>query len=93
MWFQLTAGDHPHVHGANLGVRCDAYLRAGGWREIELSEDHGLWDRMREAGCQLVADRAVRVTTSGRSRSRCPGGFADALNKLAGIEFMTPAAP
>jgi glycosyltransferase involved in cell wall biosynthesis len=24
-------GTHSHVHGANLGVRADAYVRAGGW--------------------------------------------------------------
>jgi hypothetical protein len=24
-------GTHPHVHGANMGIRADAYLRAGGW--------------------------------------------------------------
>ena len=24
-------GSHTHVHGANLGVRADAYVRAGGW--------------------------------------------------------------
>ena len=24
-------GTHPHVHGANLGIRADAYLDAGGW--------------------------------------------------------------
>lgn len=29
-------GSHPHVHGANMGVRADAYLRSGGWRGLKL---------------------------------------------------------
>jgi glycosyltransferase involved in cell wall biosynthesis len=27
-------GTHPHVHGANFGVRADAYVRAGGWGNL-----------------------------------------------------------
>jgi len=29
---QLHDG-HPHIHGANLGIRADTYLALGGWRE------------------------------------------------------------
>lgn len=26
-------GSHPHIHGANLGVRADCYVRVGGWAD------------------------------------------------------------
>jgi hypothetical protein len=72
-------GTHPHVHGANLGVRLDAYLRAGGWAPLAHSEDHDLWRRLRERGAALVADASLIVRTSGRRVGRAPCGFADAL--------------
>ncbi len=72
-------GTHPHVHGANLGVRADAYLHAGGWRDLHTAEDHDLWDRLRKSGHQPVADARLLVTTSGRRHGRAPRGFADAL--------------
>ena len=39
-------GSHPHIHAANLGVRADAYIEAGGWARLATGEDHELW-----AGC------------------------------------------
>ena len=71
--------DHEHVHGANLGVRLDSYLHAGGWQQLELSEDHDLWNRMRAKGLSMRSPASIRVMTSGRATSRCPGGFADSL--------------
>ena len=72
-------GTHPHVHGANLGIRADAYLRAGGWGALATAEDHDLWRRLGHAGAALVADAGLRVVTSGRRVARAPGGFAEAL--------------
>jgi cellulose synthase/poly-beta-1,6-N-acetylglucosamine synthase-like glycosyltransferase len=40
-------GTHTHVHGANFGVRADAYRHAGGWKPISVGEDHCLWNRIR----------------------------------------------
>jgi glycosyltransferase involved in cell wall biosynthesis len=39
-------GWHPHVHGANLGVRADRYVSVGGWSAQQTGEDHDLWDRL-----------------------------------------------
>ena len=77
--------DHPHVHGANLGVRLNAYLNAGGWHRLDLSEDHDLWNRLRADDLVIRSPSSLRVTTSGRALSRCPGGFADGLcaNRIA----------
>jgi glycosyltransferase involved in cell wall biosynthesis len=72
-------GTHPHVHGANLGVRLDVYSRAGGWAPLAHAEDHDLWRRLRDHGAELVADASLVVRTSGRRVGRAPCGFAGAL--------------
>ncbi|CAN0418466.1 unnamed protein product [Phaeothamnion confervicola] len=77
---------HGHVHGANLGVRADAYTIVGGFPEIELAEDHALWRRLRDAGFTCRSSVALRVATSARLSSRAPGGFADMLSSM-----MAPA--
>jgi glycosyltransferase involved in cell wall biosynthesis len=75
-------GTHPHVHGANLGVRADAYLRAGGWGARETAEDHDLWNRLLHSGSRRRSVGNVTVLTSGRSVGRAPNGFAGALLAL-----------
>jgi glycosyltransferase involved in cell wall biosynthesis len=72
-------GTHPHVHGANLGVRADAYVRAGGWADLRTAEDHDLWARLRASGARTISPSHLRVTTSGRRVGRAPMGFAGAL--------------
>ena len=74
-----TDGSHPHVHGANLGVRADAYLAAGGWSQLPSAEDHDLWNRLHHEGQMRVSDAALKVITSGRRIGRAPSGFAEAL--------------
>ena len=74
--------DHPHVHGANLGVRADAYLAVGGWAAIPSGEDHALWRAVRQAGYPTLATRSIRVVTSGRRHGRAPAGFAGYLCDL-----------
>ena len=46
-------GQHSHVHGANLGFRASAYLRAGGFPLLPTAEDHALVAALTagEAGC------------------------------------------
>jgi glycosyltransferase involved in cell wall biosynthesis len=79
MTYQINAdGTHPHVHGANLGVRADAYLMAGGWNALATAEDHDLWRRLCVDG-NHVSDARLQVTTSGRRVGRAPLGFAGAL--------------
>lgn len=72
-------GTHPHVHGANLGVRADAYLRAGGWSDLVTAEDHDLWGRLRRQSSRMASTASIQVTTSGRRVGRAPHGFAGAL--------------
>jgi len=75
-------GTHPHVHGANLGVRADAYLAVGGWADLATAEDHDLWRRLGAAGAALVTTIEAPVTTSGRGDGRAPSGFAALLTSL-----------
>lgn len=68
---------HGHVHGANLGVRADAYLAVGGFEPVGLHEDRVLAARLREAARPVVAGSAEPVTTSHRSDGRvAEGGVA-----------------
>lgn len=78
-------GRHPHVHGANLGVRADVYRAVGGWCGAALAEDHRLWARLRRHGARIASSAASRVLTSGRRIGRAPGGFADALRGLGEV--------
>ena len=76
-------GDHhPHVHGANLGVRADAYRAVGGWAAVPSGEDHALWQAVRRAGYPTLSTRTLRVVTSGRRVGRAPAGFAGHLSAL-----------
>ena len=54
-WFanhDLSEG-HPHVHGANFGIRAITYLRLGAWRPVGTGEDTDLADGPRCAlGCR-----------------------------------------
>jgi hypothetical protein len=78
-------GTHPHVHGANLGVRADAYLRAGGWQDLFTAEDHDLWRRLQSGRHKHVSDASLCVLTSGRRVGRAPLGFAGALAAHNGV--------
>jgi hypothetical protein len=72
-------GSHPHIHGANLGVRGDAYQRAGGWSHLSTAEDHDLWRRLLRQRTRTVSTSGIEVETSGRRVGRAPHGFANAL--------------
>jgi cellulose synthase/poly-beta-1,6-N-acetylglucosamine synthase-like glycosyltransferase len=74
-------GTHAHVHGANLGVRADAYLDVGGWSDLAVAEDHCLWGRLLRGGWRLKSPAASVVHTSGRLQGRAIGGFADTLRR------------
>jgi cellulose synthase/poly-beta-1,6-N-acetylglucosamine synthase-like glycosyltransferase len=82
---------HGHVHGANLGVRADAYASVGGFPEMALAEDHALWRLLTEAGYRCRSSVALRVSTSARLRGRAPGGFADTLRRLV-TQSVEPSA-
>jgi cellulose synthase/poly-beta-1,6-N-acetylglucosamine synthase-like glycosyltransferase len=73
---------HPHVHGANLGVRGDAYLAAGGWPHLASGEDEGLVRRAAAAGVPTTRTAAHPVRSSTRLAGRAPRGFSSYLRGL-----------
>jgi hypothetical protein len=76
--------DHPHVHGANLGIRADAYAALGGWPKLATGEDTVLAGRARAAGhLSVVRTASCPVYTSVRAYGRAPGGFSSYLRGLA----------
>jgi glycosyltransferase involved in cell wall biosynthesis len=80
--------NHPHVYGANLGVRASAYLRAGGFPHVRSREDRILIARLRTIGATLAATDTLRVRTSGRTKGRAPQGFAAYLRSLGQPAFL-----
>jgi glycosyltransferase involved in cell wall biosynthesis len=76
---------HPHVHGANLGVRLDRYLAVGGFDPLEEHEDVRLVERLAASDAVVVRTSAGRVRTSDRLEGRTPGGFAAYLRRLRGV--------
>lgn len=74
--------DHPHVFGANLGVRADAYVATGGFPAVDSGEDRLLVTRLRRGGARILATDSTRVLTSGRTEARAPRGFAGYLLSL-----------
>lgn len=78
----LLAEGHPHVHGANLGMRADTWRAAGGFGPRTVGEDVALAARAKENNDRWVATDTTRVSTSARLDGRAHGGFADYLGDL-----------
>ncbi|MCU1532268.1 MAG: glycosyl transferase [Arthrobacter sp.] len=73
---------HPHVYGANFGVRASAYLAAGGFPKLASHEDKTLVQSLRNRAFTITATDSMRVRTSGRTRARAPHGFGAYLRTL-----------
>jgi hypothetical protein len=75
-------GPHTHVHGANLGFRAAAYLRAGGFADLPTAEDRALVAALTASGGRVRRTRALTVVTSARREARAPHGFSGYLAEL-----------
>jgi glycosyltransferase involved in cell wall biosynthesis len=84
------AEGHPHVFGANFGVRASHYLRAGGFAPVRMHEDRILAERLRRGGSTVVATDTLRVITSSRLEGRAPHGFASYLRGLGEALALPP---
>lgn len=74
---------HPHVHGANFGIRADVYSALGGWQALACGEDDALAARAASAGHLRIARTArIPVVTSTRLQARAPDGFSSYLREL-----------
>jgi glycosyltransferase involved in cell wall biosynthesis len=81
--YEFGEGPHPHVHGANLGIRAAAYLAAGGFKPLRTAEDHALTAAATETGSQVLQASDITVVTSARRQARAPRGFSHLLRTLA----------
>ncbi|MEU0238103.1 glycosyltransferase [Nocardiopsis sp. NPDC006198] len=81
-----TGGTHPHVHGANLGVRASAYSDVGGFPPLPCSEDLALVTALEAAGYRVRRPLDLAVTTSARPDPRARGGFGDHLTRTLGAD-------
>lgn len=81
--YEFGEGPHPHIHGANLGIRASAYLMAGGFKSLRTAEDHALLAAVTQAGCQVLQASDITVETSARRQARAPRGFSHLLRTLA----------
>ena len=81
--YEFGEEPHPHVHGANLGIRASAYLAAGGFRSLRTAEDHALLAAATAAGCSVRQASDIAVETSARRLARAPHGFSHLLRGLA----------
>jgi glycosyltransferase involved in cell wall biosynthesis len=73
---------HRHIHGANLGVSAQAYLRVGGFKPLTAHEDVNLVADLEASGATITWTARNCVTTSARVDCRCRGGFGDYLRSL-----------
>jgi glycosyltransferase involved in cell wall biosynthesis len=84
---------HPHVHGANFGIRADTYLSLGGWKPLVTGEDTDLAGRAALAPQVRVSRSAsIPVVTSVRRNGRAPRGFSSYLRGLDASGAAHPSA-
>ena len=80
--YASDTGPHSHVHGANLGFRASAYLKAGGFPDVPTAEDRALVAALTADGARVLRTRALPVATSARREARAPHGFGHYLAEL-----------
>ncbi|NEB81964.1 glycosyltransferase [Streptomyces sp. SID14478] len=82
--------DHPHVHGANLGLSASAYVEVGGFASLPTGEDHELVSRLVGRGRRIARSDRHPVRTAARLRGRAPGGLAELLTGLHWSDRNSP---
>ncbi|UDU83141.1 glycosyltransferase [Pseudomonas sp. HN2-3] len=74
--------DHRHIHGANLGLSAEAYLKAGGFQHLTAHEDVGLVADLSRIGAHIIWTAKNPVITSARKDYKCRSGFGEYLSSL-----------
>ena len=81
-------GTHPHIHGANLGVRADRYVDVGGWADLKTAEDHDLWGRLKRTGARLLSSAIFRLLPAAGASDGLPAALR-ALWRPTTIRFLS----
>lgn len=79
---QRSGGQHHGAYAANLGVRADAYLAVGGFRDMATGEDADLLSRLEAHGYSVMRPVGIEVRTSARFHGRAQGGLSVLLRSL-----------
>lgn len=87
------AEGHRYIHGANFGIRAQAYLRCGGFAPLACSEDVAIVQALEAVGASIHWASDPRVVTSARRDARACGGFADYLKALEKLVHGGGATP
>lgn len=74
--------DHPHVHGANLGLSAELYRRCGGFLPLAAHEDVALVEALVRTRARIARRAQPVVVTSARRVARARGGFSDYLMQM-----------
>lgn len=74
--------DHPHVFGANLGIRGSYLNIIGGMPQLPLGEDAATVVAVLAAGGNVRRTDTCRVLTSARLEGRVQGGFSSFMQSL-----------
>lgn len=74
--------DHPHVFGANLGIRGSYLNIIGGMPQLPLGEDAATVAAVLAAGGNVRRTDTCRVLTSARLEGRVEGGFSSFMQSL-----------
>lgn len=86
--------NHPHVHGANVGIRADIYTAVGGWPPLASGEVVALAQRAaRDARLRVVRTASTPVWTSTRMAGRAPLGFSSYLRGITPANCATNRPP
>lgn len=89
---EVARDGHRHVHGANLGMRAEAYLAVGGFAALGSGEDVALVEALVQSGAHIAWLAQPVVTTSARRSARAPHGFSAFLRALEREVMGTGAA-
>lgn len=84
------ADGHRHIHGANMGVSAQAYVRVGGFAPLEHSEDVALVEALIADGASIAWSALPRVVTSARTDFRSMKGFGATLVDVGRRCFLAP---
>jgi Glycosyl transferase family 2 len=82
LWKETYRTEQAPIHGANLGISADLFLRVGGFPPLPTGEDHALLQAVTREGSTVCHDWRAAVVTSSRKSARAPAGFAHFLNRL-----------
>lgn len=72
---------HMEHSGASIGITVAAYRSVGGIPPVPLGEDRAFFAALRRADTRIRHAPEVKVTVSGRTDGRAPGGMADTIRR------------